>query len=190
MSSRTPIGIGLGWLYGFRGGEARNPILGLSRKAGCLQGLNRSSTVRKNWNVTSRRNGQLYGSLSARPFVELLQPLSQPMSFNTCDGVFPGVEGGLGAGKYLGGDVVLGKLTILAPEMFLNDVVQEIGQPGRSAKRFRDRFEFLTFRLNGSFLGVYLHDPGPRRSDSLSQHWMIQSRARVCNGLTNHTRLA
>jgi hypothetical protein len=104
------------------------------------------------------------------------------MSFNTCDGVFPGVEGGPGAGEYLGGNVVLGKLTTFTPEMFLTDVVQEIGQPGRSAERFRDRLEFLTLCLKGSFLGVYLHNSGPRRSHSLSQQWMIQSLATVCNG--------
>jgi hypothetical protein len=104
------------------------------------------------------------------------------MSFNTCYGVFAGVEGGLGAGKYFGGDVVLSKLTTLTLEILLADVVEEICEAGRSAKRLRERLEFLTFSFRGSFLGVYLHDPGPRRSDSLSQPWMIQSLARVCNG--------
>jgi len=89
------------------------------------------------------------------------------MNFNTSDGVFPGVEGGLGAGKYLGGNVVLVKLTTLTPEILLTDVVQEIGQSGRSAKRFRDRLEFLTFCFFGNFRGVVLHDAGPRRSHSL-----------------------
>jgi len=104
----------------------------------------------------------LYGAASARPFVELLQPLSQPMSFNTGDCVFPGVEGGLGAGKNLGGNVVLGKLATLPPEILLADVVQEIRQPGRSAKRNRDRLEFLTFCFHESYLGNFLHDADPR----------------------------
>jgi hypothetical protein len=115
----------------------------------------------------------------AGPFIELLEPLSQAMSFNTCDSVFAGVEGGLGAGKYFGGNVVLGKLTAFTLEILLTDVVQEIGEPGRSAKGFRDRLEFFTLCFRGSFLGVYLHDPDPRRSDSLSQHWMIQSPTRA-----------
>jgi hypothetical protein len=103
------------------------------------------------------------------------------MSFNTRYGVLAGVEGGLGAGKYLGGNVVLGKLAALTPEILLTDVLQETGESGRSAKRFRDRLKFLTFCFRGCLLGVYLHDPGPRRSDSLLQHWIIQSLARVCN---------
>jgi len=183
MSRRTLIVSGLGCLYAFRSGEARNPILRRLRKVGCFHGRNRGrwnggGTAGKNWNVSSRRNCQLYDTFSARPFIELLQPLSQSMSFNTCDGVFPGDERGLGAGKYFRGNVVLGKLTTLTPEILLTDIVQKIGESGRSAKRFRDRLKFLPFCFGGCLLGVCLHDPGPWRSGSLSQHWIIQSLAR------------
>ena len=183
MCRRTLIVSGLRRLYGFGSGEACGPILVLSRKLGCFQrrsldSWNRGSTTRKNRKVRSRRNRQLQGPFSARSLVKLLQPLSQPMRLNACDGVFPGVEGGLGAGKYLRGYVVLGKLIALTPKIFLTDVVQEVGEPGRSAKRFRNGLKFLAFCFRGSFLEVYLHGPGPRRSAYRSQHWIIQSLAR------------
>jgi hypothetical protein len=56
----------------------------------------------------------------ALALVELLESLSQPMSLNSRDGVFSGVEDRLGAAKHFGRNVVFGELVALSKEILLS----------------------------------------------------------------------